>query len=247
VTIHAEDGRHCLARSPARYDAIIADLFTPWKAGTGNLYTLDHYRIAASRLKDGGIYVQWVPLYQVSMAELAIIARTMRRSSRSSRFWRGDLYAERSILALVGSLDRGPARHLDILRENARATATNPDMPDAYFEAMGLQTLCRQRRLGLFADAAINTDNRPIIEYQAPRTHRAVLTGRANWVTGPSGTPSTGLAEALPPASDPYLAGLDESPARLCRGRSPLCRLSRPSSPRREARQPPKAGRPSPR
>ena len=32
VTIHAEDGRHCLARAPATYDMIIADLFTPWRA-----------------------------------------------------------------------------------------------------------------------------------------------------------------------------------------------------------------------
>ncbi|NMG39593.1 hypothetical protein GRZ55_10100 [Chelativorans sp. ZYF759] len=210
VTIHAEDGRHCLARSTARYDAIIADLFTPWKAGTGNLYTLEHYRIASSRLKEGGFYVQWVPLYQVSMAELEIIARTMNEVFPQLTLWRGDLYAERSILALVGSTDEAPL-DISVLRENARATATNPDMPDAYFEAMGLKLYAGNARSGLFGDAAINTDNRPIIEYQAPRTHRAVLTGSARWVTG---LERDGfyrlLAEALAPSSDPYLAGLDE-------------------------------------
>ena len=211
VTIHAEDGRHCLARSPARYDAIIADLFTPWKAGTGNLYTLEHYRIAAGRLKEGGIYVQWVPLYQVSMSELAIIARTMQEVFPQLTFWRGDLYAERSILALVGSLDEVPL-DLDIMRENARSTAMNAGMPDAYFEAMGLKLYAGNAAGGLFDDAAINTDNRPIIEYQAPRTHRAVLTGRAKWVTGTERDAFYGdLAESLPPAADPFLAGLDET------------------------------------
>jgi hypothetical protein len=45
--------------------------------GTGNLYTLEHYRMGLDRLKVSGLYVQWVPLYQVSEREFAIIARTM--------------------------------------------------------------------------------------------------------------------------------------------------------------------------
>jgi len=211
VTIHAEDGRHCLARSPARYDAIIADLFTPWKAGTGNLYTLDHYRMAATRLKPGGIYVQWVPLYQVSITELSIIANTMAEIFPQLTLWRGDLYPERSILALVGSLDPAPL-DMEVLRDNARATAVDPGQPDAFFEAMGLRFYAGNAASGLFADAPVNTDDRPLIEYQAPRTHRAVLTGRATWVTGPARDQLyAALAEALPPAQDPYLSGLDEA------------------------------------
>ncbi|MGY6708470.1 MAG: fused MFS/spermidine synthase [Rhizobiaceae bacterium] len=211
VTIHAEDGRHCLARDPARYDAIIADLFTPWKAGTGNLYTLDHYRMAASRLKPGGIYVQWVPLYQVSAAELSIITRTMMEVFPQLTFWRGDLYPERSILALVGSMDEVPL-DMAVLRENARATSMNPERPDAYFEAMGLKFYAGNAASGLFSDAALNTDDYPLIEYQAPRTHRAVLTGRAQWVTGLERDRLYGeLHDLLPPASDPYLAGLDQT------------------------------------
>lgn len=211
VTIHAEDGRHCLARTHQRYDAIVADLFTPWKAGTGNLYTLEHYRIAAARLKPGGLYVQWIPLYQVSIAELAIITNTMAQVFPQLTIWRGDLYAERSIVALVGSLNGNP---LDVatLRDRARLTAAGADHPDAYFEAMALKFYAGNAAGGLFADAPLNSDNFPLIEYQAPRTHRAVLAGRTQWVTGETRDAFyDSLAESMPPEHDPFLANLDSA------------------------------------
>ncbi|MEN9232135.1 MAG: fused MFS/spermidine synthase, partial [Thermostichus sp. DG02_5_bins_236] len=77
VTIYAEDGRNCLSRSRDTYDLIISDLFTPWERGTGYLYTLEHYHMAAQRLEPNGVYVQWIPLYQVSEREMGIIARTL--------------------------------------------------------------------------------------------------------------------------------------------------------------------------
>lgn len=43
-----------------------------------------------------------MPLYQVSRRELEINPNTMAQAFDEVTFWRGDLYAERSILALVG-------------------------------------------------------------------------------------------------------------------------------------------------
>ncbi len=212
VVIYAEDGRHCLARSPERFDAIIADLFTPWKAGTGNLYTRDHYRLAAERLNPGGMYVQWVPLYQVSMQELAIIGATMGAVFPELTLWRGDLYPSRSIVALVG---RNVAEPLDpeALVRNARLILGSPERAEEYYEALGLRFYAgNPGESRFFADARINTDDRPLIEYLAPRTHRAVLTGAAQWVVGAERDRLyANLFEALPPERDPYLQRLREA------------------------------------
>jgi hypothetical protein len=102
VTVVVEDGRNCLSRSAERYDVIISDLFVPWEAGTGNLYTLEHYRTAHDRLERGGVYVQWIPLYQVSDRELGIIARTMDEVFDEVVAWRGD--------SVPGALGAGPRR-----------------------------------------------------------------------------------------------------------------------------------------
>lgn len=211
VTIHAEDGRHCLARSRAQYDVIIADLFTPWKAGTGNLYTFDHYAMAAQRLNRGGIYVQWIPLYQVSRDELAVIAATMQAVFPQVTLWRGDLYSQRSIVALIGANEPAPLDP-EILLAHADAL-TGGIRSQAYLEGLTLRFYAGNiTRSGIFADAPLNTDDRPLIEYMAPRTHRAVITGEARFVTGGERDALYAeLEELMPPDRDPHLAALSDA------------------------------------
>jgi spermidine synthase len=214
--IHAEDGRNCLRRSEDTYDLIVSDLFTPWKAGTGNLYTLEHYRTAAERLEPGGRYVQWVPLYQVSEQELAIIARTMDEVFGHVSLWRGDLFPNRSIVALVGEERSRPldpsdavATVRDLIGEPGLG---DPELADEQIEAMALRLYGGNvTDSGLFAGAELNTDDDPRIEYLAPRTHRAARTGTADFLVGEHRDELYDrLAAALPPGQDPYLAELDD-------------------------------------
>lgn len=209
VRIYAEDGRHCLARSHQRYDVMIADLFTPWEAGTGNLYTQDFYRMAAERLEPGGLFAQWIPLYQVSMQELEIIAATMHSVFPELTVWRGDLYPSQSIIALVGRMQPQPL-DLDVLTHWARHLTPPPLRADDYYEALGLRFYAGNwGASGKSAGVPINTDNRPLIEYLAPRTQRAVLTGQQRWVVGPERDRwYADLLAAVPLDQDPFLRHL---------------------------------------
>lgn len=210
VTIHREDGRQCLARSRATYDMIIADLFTPWRAGVGNVYTVEHYRLAASRLNPGGAYVQWMPLYQVSGREFAIIANTMAQVFPELTLWRGDLYPEQSILALVGRMDPAP---LDPATLAAQWRAmTGDDIPDDVLADRALKFYAGNAASGLFATAHVNTDDHPLIEYLAPRTHRAVIAGTERFLVGQDRDRLyTWLLDAMPPDADPHLALLTDT------------------------------------
>jgi spermidine synthase len=216
VEIHAEDGRNCLRRSPETFDLIISDLFTPWKAGTGNLYTLEHYRTAAERLEPGGRYVQWVPLYQVSERELAIIARTMDEAFAQVTLWRGDLFPNRSIAALVGTDDPthlDPADAVTTVRDLLDEPGLgDPTLTDDQIEAMALRLYAGNvTASGLFDAAELNTDDHPRIEYLAPRTHRAARAGTVRLLVGEHRDELyEHLAGALPAAEDPHLAGLDD-------------------------------------
>ncbi|MBM9536324.1 fused MFS/spermidine synthase [Desulfobulbus alkaliphilus] len=208
VTIHAEDGRQCLARSRDTYDMIIADLFTPWRAGVGNVYTVEHYQLAARRLKPGGAYVQWVPLYQVSRTEFDILANTMAQVFAELTLWRGDLYPERSILALVGRMEPTPLDPAVLARQWQAMTDSTTDPEILTLQA--LKFYAGNAASGLFAQALINTDDYPLIEYLAPRTHRAVIAGQEQWLTGAErDTLYAELLDALHPEADPHLARLN--------------------------------------
>lgn len=246
VELHAEDGRTCLQRSDERYDLIIADLFTPWKAGTGNLYTREHYATARERLEPGGMYVQWMPLYQVSEAELGIVGATMDEVFEQVTVWRGDLYPERSIVALVGHTDLTP---LDpaVPVARGRLLADDPRLDDAGYEALALRFYVGNLTAsGLATHWPVNTDSRPHVEYLAPRTHRQVRAGTASFLVGAEREAYyAALRAAAPPAEDPYLAALNQRQLRfvaegaarsaaLAEGRAPDGEAARPGGHARE-------------
>jgi len=76
ATITLADGRNHLLLADDRYDLIAADPIHPWVAGSGNLYTVEYFKLAASRLTAGGVMGQWVPLYQLTARDVRSVLAT---------------------------------------------------------------------------------------------------------------------------------------------------------------------------
>ena len=69
VSVFINDGRlHLQMMPPAHYDLITLEPPPINFAGVSSLYSREFYRLARSRLKNGGFVTQWLPLYQVSPA-----------------------------------------------------------------------------------------------------------------------------------------------------------------------------------
>ncbi|WP_200388640.1 spermidine synthase [Thiocapsa imhoffii] len=216
VRVLATDGRNHLAATRSRFDVMIGDLFIPWEAGAGNLYTIEHFTRVRERLAPGGLFAQWLPLYQLSEQEFGSIARTFSAVFPQVTLWRGDFLPHGPIVALIGAVDAQP---LDgaALREREQALAAARNSPFADWPAGGSPLLLfyagnlgelRERLEGY----PLSTDARPIIELRAPRTQRQQAAGQADWFTGsPLVAFFEDLQRALPPAVDPYLSRLDEA------------------------------------
>jgi spermidine synthase len=81
---------------------INSDLFLPYRRGAGSLYSLEHFRVAASRLNEGGVFVQWLPLYQLTEFEFGVIARTMLEAFGEVTMWRNNFQPGLEKVALIG-------------------------------------------------------------------------------------------------------------------------------------------------
>ncbi len=213
VEIIAEDGRNYLQGTREKYDVIVADLFFPWRRGVGFLYTREHFQSVQSHLNEGGLFAQWLPLYQLSQDEFFIIARTMLEVFDQVTLWRGDFLTTTPIAALIGQNERRPLDGKRVL-ENVRQLSqtkigANRQMLGGlpfFFYAGNLS----ENREAL-EDYGVNTDNRPLIEYLSPRTHREEKIGEKIWFTSNSLIDFyTQLGGQLPPQTDPYLSDLSE-------------------------------------
>jgi spermidine synthase len=60
------DGRNFLTQADDKYDVIISEPSNPWITGVSNLFTVDYWRLARSRLADDGVFCQWAQLYEMS-------------------------------------------------------------------------------------------------------------------------------------------------------------------------------------
>jgi spermidine synthase len=67
VRLYEDDARHILLASEDTYDVIISEPPHPWVAGVANLFTRDFYQIAQRRLREGGIFTQWLQTYQITL------------------------------------------------------------------------------------------------------------------------------------------------------------------------------------
>jgi spermidine synthase len=113
------DARWVMARTRDMYDVVIGDLFLPWRTGEGRLFTLEHFDNVRASLRPGGLYCQWLPLFQLTRTQYDAVVRTFLAVFPDAFLIRGDFYARRPIVGLVGGRPLGT---LDWDRIDAAAT-----------------------------------------------------------------------------------------------------------------------------
>ncbi len=160
---------------------------------------------ARARLRQNGLFVQWLPLYQMTQDEFGVIARTMLEVFPLVTWWRGDFLAKRPIVALVGHSEATPFEPHELFRSTS--------VP---FMAHYVGNLTAAR--ALFQNYDMNTKNWPLIEYRAPISHRRRRAKSATWFTGESLIAFMDEVVSIsPPSKDPYLQSLPESQGAMVR------------------------------
>jgi len=190
-----DDARNYLRATHERFDVVVADLFVPWRAGTAALYSREHFAAARAHLRPGGIFCQWLPLYQLSAQELRMVAATFRDVFPDGSLWRGDFFGSHPIVALIGSAGAKPSalatrRAVERLAQRGVRDrwVTQPQGP----LALALAPLAAGAEA--FADTPRNSDDHPRLEFLAARSHAG---GRQTARVGFTGIPWVRFAKQL--------------------------------------------------
>ena len=64
--------------------------------------TREHFAAARRALAPGGIFCQWLPLFQLSVPEVQVLVRTFLTVFPRASVWRGDFTADEPAIALIG-------------------------------------------------------------------------------------------------------------------------------------------------
>jgi spermidine synthase len=166
------DARRFVSADQGSYDVIVADLFHPSRDGAGFLYTREHFQAVKQRLAAGGLFCQWLPLYQLDMAVLKTIVRSFLQVFPDASAFLAHYSLTNPILGLVGGERVKPAEagwfDQRIGKGILRGRLDDLQLKNLY-ELLGCY-LGDARNLKQFAgNGPLNTDDRPVVMFDAPR------------------------------------------------------------------------------
>jgi hypothetical protein len=164
--VHVEDAKTFFARNRSRYDIIMSEPSNPWVSGVASLFSVEFYGQVRRYLKPGGLFVQWLQLYEFDLPLLASVLEAL-----GSRFEDYAIYATNSGDILIAAVPHGR-----VPAPSATALASSPlrgllDAIDVRTPAdIALRRIGDKRELARFvADlrSPANSDYRPYVDQNA--------------------------------------------------------------------------------
>ncbi|MEC8425386.1 MAG: hypothetical protein VX000_16490, partial [Myxococcota bacterium] len=166
----ANDARnHFMLTPDGHYDVIVSEPSNPWLSGVSNLFTREFFDLGKRKLRQGGVWTQWVQMYGMDTGDLRTLLRTFTETYRYVVLFST---IEDADLVLVGSdspleltadrvalmMERNPAVANDLQQIDC---ATPEDVLTRY-------QIDQDDILEFAGRATLNTDDNMRIEYSAP-------------------------------------------------------------------------------
>jgi len=165
VKIIQQDGRVHLTHTKTRYDVIISEPSNPWMAGLANLFSLEFFDHGKRRLKEGGIFLQWIHSYEMDWETFSLICNTFFKVFQSGAIFKTSPYGDDYLL--LGFKDES-GLNINALEKNLNF-AKRSNLISLKHPSIIKELIISDEPKKIFSDGLIHTDSDPILEFRAPK------------------------------------------------------------------------------
>jgi spermidine synthase len=170
LKVMVDDGRSYLANTSKSYDVIINEPSVPLSTDAATLFTKEFYELAKKRLNTGGIFCQWLRSFNLPSDDLRALLRSFSEVFPDTSLW---MY-EPGVVLLIGKADDSLSFDFSSLIKHF-----NDPTVIRLLEELGIASLENILK-GFTMDAAtikefvkgaaLNTDDRPLVEFATARS-----------------------------------------------------------------------------
>ena len=175
VNLMIDDARNHLSSNDKKYDVIISQPSNIWLSGEGGLFTQQMYEIAKDDLKKGGVFGQWMPLYEMHDHDFEIFLATFQ-----SVFPYTNLWIVGSDAIIVGSSDPIEYDYKNVNNHILHSSKIRSDfemMSDVLvthgkyrlLDQMLIPYYMNEKQVTEYSGDTINTDDHPTLEFSTAR------------------------------------------------------------------------------
>ncbi|WP_455376628.1 fused MFS/spermidine synthase, partial [Kaarinaea lacus] len=75
--IYIDDAKSYFSTHKKQYDLIVSEPSNPWVSGVASLFTEEFYSLVSRYLKEGGVFAQWLQLYEMDMPLVASVLKAI--------------------------------------------------------------------------------------------------------------------------------------------------------------------------
>jgi spermidine synthase len=182
VHIAIEDARNFVMTTDTTYDVILSDSIHPRFTGNGLLYTADYFQVCARALNPDGILSTWLPTAFLGPAEYRMIIRTLQSVFPHVLIW----YMNNTVegYTIVMGCRQPFAVDWDALETRMERPALAADLEDVHmgnpFDLLDCVIMGDPNVAPYVGEGPLNTEDRPLIEFRAPRNLNRVITEYRN-------------------------------------------------------------------
>jgi spermidine synthase len=173
VQLYLEDAHSFLKLTRRMYDVIISEPSNPWIAGIGNLFSKEYFEQCSRKLTEKGVLVQWFHTYDMDDEVFQMVMHTFTTVFPHAVIFHpgvGDILILGSNASLdVDVSELGQRMEIAEVKRDLKRIAIH-NIPT--FLSLQMTSESRMRSLG--SRGTLNTEDRPLLEYLAPR---GVFTG----------------------------------------------------------------------
>ena len=167
--MHVDDARNFLLTSRDKFDLIISEPSNPWIAGVATLFTDEYYAAVRAHLAPNGNFVQWVQGYSLDPADLRMVLASVSRHFPETTLWHVHVVD----FMVLARMDTRPM-NFDRMRQLWQNPAVREDFAPLELRRpegiLAYYSLDDEAVRKLSAGSVLNTDDRTLLEYHAPRS-----------------------------------------------------------------------------
>lgn len=218
-----DDARSYFAGAGHRFDLIVSEPSNPWVSGVAGLFTTEFYARIKQYLSPGGVFAQWMHLYEMNDSLVLNMLAAVQQN-----FWSYDIYLtdDTDIVVIATSASVVPAPDWSVTEWQMLAKDLNnvPALTPASLDALHLAD--SKTLSPLVATVRPNSDFAPVLDLSAERARYLLTeaTGFENLNTSSFDITAALSGHRMPLASD--TAVLANVPKLQMRGRSARLRLT---------------------
>jgi spermidine synthase len=167
--IYIDDAKAFFASRGTRYDAIISEPSNPWVSGVAGLFTDEFYWHIRRYLNPGGLYVQWLQVYEIDTGLVTSVMKAMGRNFQDYA-----IYAtNHADLLIVAAKDRKLSDPSGSIFDQPLLAAELKRVGIANLRDLQLHRIGNKQMLGPLFDAypePVNSDYFPYLDLHADRS-----------------------------------------------------------------------------